>query len=145
MAWKINFWARLGNGNQALLLFHKLLSPVENNSKSSTMSGGGTYPNLFCAHPPFQIDGNFGATAGLSEMLLQSHGEKNIIRFLPALPSEIDWQNGSITGMKARGGFIIDFQWDKGKIINGKISSLTEKNVMFYYQKEYKSLIIKEI
>ena len=127
MAWKINFWARLGNGNQALLLFHKLLSPVENNSKSSTMSGGGTYPNLFCAHPPFQIDGNFGATAGLSEMLLQSHGEKNIIRFLPALPSEIDWQNGSITGMKARGGFIIDFQWDKGKIINGKISSLTEK------------------
>ncbi|MDO4879876.1 MAG: glycoside hydrolase family 95 protein [Capnocytophaga sp.] len=130
MAWKINFWARLGDGNHALLLFNKLLRPVENNPKTPTMSGGGTYPNLFCAHPPFQIDGNFGGAAGLTEMLLQSHGKDNVIRFLPALPSEPDWQTGTFSGAKARGGFIVDFQWDKGKITNAKITS-TSNNKCF--------------
>ena len=122
-AWKINFWARLADGNRALKLFHELLKPVTSDSKVGTMSGGGTYENLFCAHPPFQIDGNFGGTAGLAEMLLQSHGKDNIIRLLPALPTHIDWQHGKISGMKARKGFTIDFTWENGKIKQAVIKS----------------------
>lgn len=121
-AWKINFWARLGNGNHALKLFHELLKPVSVHPQKG-QHGGGTYANLFCSHPPFQIDGNFGGTAGLSEMLMQSHGKNEIIRLLPALPSHPSWQKGTITGMKARGGFLVDFQWEFGKVEEIKITS----------------------
>jgi alpha-L-fucosidase 2 len=127
-AWKINFWARLGDGDHALKLFRELLTPVDPRGKLS-MSGGGTYPNLFCAHPPFQIDGNFGGTAGIAEMLMQSHGEDNVIRMLPALPSESGWQNGAVKGMHARGAFVVDFNWEKGRVVRASVRCLKEGNV----------------
>lgn len=127
-AWKINFWARLGDGNHALLLLKELLRPVTG-SKLNMQKGGGTYPNLFCAHPPFQIDGNFGGTAGIAEMLIQSHGKNNVISFLPALPADRDWQSGSLKGFCARGGFEIDAVWQNGilqksTIVNKKVSGI---------------------
>ncbi|MEO6682076.1 MAG: glycoside hydrolase N-terminal domain-containing protein, partial [Ginsengibacter sp.] len=121
-AWKINFWARLGDGDHALLLLKQLLKPVIANNM--TMQGGGTYPNLFCAHPPFQIDGNFGGTAGIAEMLLQSHGEKEVIRFLPALPTDADWKNGNVKGLKARGNFEVDIDWKEGRILTAHVLSI---------------------
>lgn len=119
LAWKINFWARLGDGNHALVLIHKLLRPVDPVKPVS----GGSYPNLFSAHPPFQIDGNFGGTSGIGEMLLQSHGEDQTIRMLPALPAHADWQSGKVKGIHARGAFIVDMNWKQGKITTAKITA----------------------
>ena len=121
-AWKINFWARLQDGNHALVLLRQLLYPVDPNSTSG--QNGGTYPNLFCAHPPFQIDGNLGGAAGIAEMLLQSHGKNYTIRFLPALPSHPDWKNGTMQGMKARNGFEVSFDWEKHRLKTATITSL---------------------
>lgn len=104
MAWKINFWARLKDGNKAYKLIGDLLKPAENN--------WGTYPNLFSAHPPMQIDGNFGGSAGIGEMLLQSH--EGFIELLPAIPD--GWKNGEVRGMKVRGGGEISFKWKDNKI-----------------------------
>jgi alpha-L-fucosidase 2 len=122
-AWKINFWARLGDGDHALVLLKKLLQPVGGDGTKIVMSDGGTYANLFCAHPPFQIDGNFGGTAGIVEMLFQSHGEDEVIRLIPALPTSKSWQKGSVKGMYSRGAFVVDFSWKKGKVIDAKIHS----------------------
>lgn len=123
LAWKINFWARLADGEQAFKLFSNLLKPVTETGFNMA-DGGGTYPNLFCAHPPFQIDGNFGGTAGIAEMLIQSH--EGFINFLPALPKA--WNSGNYSGLRVRGGGEVSVSWENGKVLQATLKATSDNS-----------------
>ena len=165
LGWKTNFWARMLDGDHAYTILSNMLRLLPEDRQMRNYPNGRTYPNLFDAHPPFQIDGNFGATAGIAEMLMQSEmevknvnangetqvGSTNTIFLLPALPTQ--WTEGSINGLKARGGYEVSINWADGKLASANILSKTSRELVLRTKtpiaqgtllKEYKELGVYE-
>ena len=147
--WRINLWARLHDSQQAYHIYQKLLTYVSPDAYRGPdrRRSGGTYPNLFDAHPPFQIDGNFGGTAGVCEMLMQSvltgtDAPIASIELLPALPEA--WNSGSVKGLCARGGYEVDFEWKEGKVVSATIHSKCGGKVNVFYNGKQKRLNLKK-
>lgn len=136
LAWKVNLWARFKEGDHAMVMLAKLLTPAENHGAEQ----GGVYSNLFDAHPPFQIDGNFGGTAGIAEMLVQSQGDS--IELLPALPSVLPV--GAVKGLKVRGGFVLNLDWEGGKLQLVKVTSLAGGKCRLKYGALEKELVTEK-
>ena len=139
--WRINLWARMKNGEKAYQIYRKLLTAVapEKSRMPNYIKGGGTYPNLFDAHPPFQIDGNFGGVAGVCEMLMQS-GD-GVIELLPALPEA--WNEGSVSGLCARGGYEVSFEWKGGYVRGCSIKARNSGTVILKYNGQQKTIKLK--
>jgi len=147
--WRISLWARLHKADQAYHIYQKLLTYVspDDYKGPDRRHSGGTYPNLMDAHPPFQIDGNFGGTAGICEMLLQSYVPTTgtaddkvvpVVELLPALPSQ--WNDGSVSGLRARGGLTVNMTWRNGRVTDYQISSSQPKPVIVYVNGEKKTI-----
>jgi len=139
--WRINLWARMKNGEKAYQIYRKLLTAVapEKSRMPNYSKGGGTYPNLFDAHPPFQIDGNFGGVAGVCEMLIQSRDGE--IELLPALPKA--WSEGSVSGLCARGGYEVSFEWKGGYVRNCSIKAKNNGTITLFYNGQQKTVKLK--
>lgn len=145
--WRINLWARLKDGKKAHQVYRKLLTAVapEGSNYPNYAWGGGTYPNLMDAHPPFQIDGNFGGTAGVCEMLIQSAWNEEDgtwdIELLPALPEA--WKDGAVSGLCARGGFEVSFEWKGGNVRDCSIKARKGGTVRLQYNGQQKTIKLK--
>jgi alpha-L-fucosidase 2 len=135
-AWRMNLWAHLKDGNHTYKMYRELLKYVEPDGKNDFAGQGGTYPNLFDAHPPFQIDGNFGGTAAVSEILIQS--QSGLIELLPALPDA--WKNGSVKGLCARGGFVVDMSWSNNHLNAATVFSKNGGKTVVVYGEQKKEV-----
>ncbi|MBT3294266.1 MAG: glycoside hydrolase family 95 protein [Verrucomicrobia bacterium] len=144
MGWRVALWARLRDGNRALRVIGALLSYVHADKEMNYTNGGGLYANLWDAHPPFQIDGNFGVTAGIAEMLMQSHQReagKRVIELLPALPDA--WSCGSVSGLRARGGVVVSLSWAAGQVTSVTLTATRDAVVLLTHSDQTREIALK--